>query len=227
MFKTNKLWATLLTLAGIGFTTQAWAVTASKYAIADKQLNSAYQALATKMTPQQKQQLIVAEKAWMKFRDEQAACEAMANGDRRSAILRMTEARTKELRQMLTNLGKSTEATCSMDFTGKYSGNGVHLTLRQTGWMAKGMFSASGFSGGRVVTANFIGHITSQKVLVFDWEDSWGNTGSSTFKQLGNAWQLASKVKHRAPNAQACLDGLSRLEKKASKVTPQDFSSNP
>lgn len=57
----------------------------------DKRLNANYQALLAKLTPEQKKQLVTAERAWLKFKETNGTFENAIWGDETMSNLELTQ----------------------------------------------------------------------------------------------------------------------------------------
>ena len=82
-----------------------------EYQAADKKLNSAYQALKSKLDKQQQKRITNAQLAWIKFRDATCAYErgqfeggTMAGPIGTSCLAKITQQRTKELERYLQDI---------------------------------------------------------------------------------------------------------------------------
>lgn len=82
-----------------------------QYAIADKKLNQTYQQLISQLSPQRKQRLIEAQRAWISFRDKTCQFESsqMLGGSaepllRTTCLTRVTQQRVQDLQNYLADL---------------------------------------------------------------------------------------------------------------------------
>lgn len=82
-----------------------------EYQVADRKLNSVYQALRSKLSGQQQKRMTDAQLAWIKFRDATCAYErgqfeggTMAGPVGTSCLARITQQRTKELEGYLQDI---------------------------------------------------------------------------------------------------------------------------